>query len=98
LIVWFVPIINRFPRIHKFTLGDRIQNQIYEILEQLILTKYEKGKLARLEQINGNLEILQYQIKLLIDFKLIDGKKFYSPSKLINEIGAELGDWIKQQK
>lgn len=98
LIIWFVPLINKFPRDHKFTLGDRIQNQLYDILEELILAKYEKEKLARLESVNGKLDVLRYQTKLLLDFKLIDGKRFYHASSLINEFGVDLGSWIKQQK
>jgi hypothetical protein len=27
LIMWYVPIINRFPRDHKFTLGERIESR-----------------------------------------------------------------------
>ncbi len=98
LIIWFVPLINKFPRDYKFTLGDGIQNQLYDILEEAILAKYEKGKFVRLENINGKLDVLRYQTKLLLDFKLIDGKRFYYASNLINEIGVELGGWIKQQK
>ena len=97
LIIWFVPLINKFPRDYKFTLGDRIQNQMYEILEELIVAKYEKEKWMRLEKLNAKLDILRYHTKLLLDFKLIDGKRFYYASILINEIGIELGGWIKHQ-
>ncbi|AFZ61274.1 hypothetical protein Anacy_5995 (plasmid) [Anabaena cylindrica PCC 7122] len=31
-IKWYVPIIERLPKIHKFTLGDRIINQLYDLL------------------------------------------------------------------
>ena len=98
LIMWYIPIINRFPRNHKFTLGDRMQNQLYDILEEMILARYEKKKLERLEKINGMLDVLRYQTKLLLDFELINGKRFYHASELINGVGVELGGWIKQQK
>jgi len=32
-IKWYVPIIERLPKTHKFTLGDRIINQLYDLLE-----------------------------------------------------------------
>ena len=98
LIIWFVPLINKLPRDQKFTLGDRIQNQMYDILEGLVLAKYEKEKLGRLEEINAKLDVLRHQTRLLFDFKVIDGKRFCHASSLINEIGVELGGWIKQQK
>ena len=37
LIVWFVPILNRLPRSHKFMLGDKIIERLYKMLEQFIL-------------------------------------------------------------
>jgi hypothetical protein len=98
LIVWFVPIINRFPRDHKFTLGDRLQNRMYDILEELIMARYEKEKASRLERTNAKLDVLRHQTRFLLEFKLIDGRRFYHASELINGVGVELGGWIKQQR
>jgi hypothetical protein len=98
LILWLTPIINRLPRQYKFTLGDRMQSQIYDILEELIYAKFEKNKLNRLEKINVKLDILRFQIKLIYDFKMINGKKYLHISNSINEIGTELGSWINQQQ
>ena len=29
LIIWYVPIINRLPKTHKFQIGDRLVNNLY---------------------------------------------------------------------
>ena len=34
LIRWYVPILNRLPKKHRFNLGDRIINRLYGLLEQ----------------------------------------------------------------
>ncbi len=31
LIQWYVPILSRLPKTHKFTLGDRIISNLYDI-------------------------------------------------------------------
>lgn len=36
LIQWYVPILNRLPRDHKFVLGDRITTGLYDLLDGLI--------------------------------------------------------------
>jgi len=46
LIKWFVPILNRLPRNHKFILGDRIIKGLYDFLEKLIMARYAKKRLA----------------------------------------------------
>jgi hypothetical protein len=33
LIQWYVPVLNRLPRDHKFMLGDRIITGLYDLLE-----------------------------------------------------------------
>jgi hypothetical protein len=76
LVKWYVPIIERFPRVHKFTIGDRVINQLYNILENLIRAKFAKSKLAKLEYINTELAVLRHQNRLLLDFKLIDLKRY----------------------
>ncbi len=65
LIKWYVPILNRLPRNHKFMLGERIINQLYDLLEELIKAKYSRQKLPLLEALNNKLDILRYQTRLL---------------------------------
>lgn len=97
-IKWYVPILNRLPRNHRFLLGDRMISELYEFLEQLIKARFEKDKLSRLENLNSQLAILRYQTRLLLDFEQIEIRRFEYATKRLNEIGVELGGWIKQQK
>ena len=90
LIVWFVPILNRLPRSHKFMLGDRIIERLYKMLDQLVLARYEQDKLKRLEAIDPEIVLLRYQTRLLRKFELIDDGKYEFASKLIDEIGRNL--------
>lgn len=98
LIKWYIPILNRLPRDHKFNLGDRLINNLYDLLEGLIKCKYEQNKLTKLQQLNLSLEVIRYQTRLLYDFNLIALKRYEDISRKINDIGLELGGWIKSQK
>ncbi len=97
-IKWYVPIIERLPKIHKFTLGDRIINRLYDLLEGLITAKFAKNKLHKLEPLNTQLDILRYQTRMLLDFEFISTQRYEYGIKLIDEIGTELGGWIKKQR
>ncbi|MEA5578657.1 diversity-generating retroelement protein Avd [Anabaena sp. UHCC 0451] len=97
-IKWYVPIIERLPKIHKFTLGDRIINQLYDLLEGLIQAKYAKNKLPQLESLNTKLDILRYQTRMMLDFNRMSVERYEYAIKLIDEIGTELGGWIKKQR
>jgi hypothetical protein len=98
LIKWFVPIINRMPRDQKFTLGDRLLNNLYDFLEGLILARYSRERVRRLEALNGKLDVLRHETRLLLDFDIIKPESYRHAAKSINEIGGSLGNWLKQQK
>ncbi len=98
LILWYVPLLGKLPRDHKFLLGDRITQGLYGLLEELILARYSADKLSRLEPLNGSLDVLRYQTRLLRDLSLIDVRKYEIAAKHIDEIGRGLGGWIKQQR
>jgi len=97
-IKWYVPILNRLPKDHKFQLGSRTIERIYELLEGLIEAKYAKSKLAKLESLNISLSVLRHQTRLLQEFDLISLQRFEYANRAMQEIGNELGGWIEQRK
>jgi hypothetical protein len=98
LIKWYVPILNRLPRNHKFVLGDRISTGLYDLLDGLVRARYSSKKLDALKALNSNLDILRYQTRLLLDFNLMDVSRYEYVGRLMIEIGSDLGGWIKTQK
>lgn len=98
LILWYVPHLQKLPRDHRFTLGDRIIKQLYDLLDGLIQARYAASKITQLEMINSQLDVLRYQTRLLRDFQLMDARRYGHVAKLIEAIGKSLGGWLKQQK
>lgn len=97
LVKWYIPILNRLPRHHKFLLGDRIIQHLYDLLEGLIEARFAQDKLARLQPLNIKLDILRHQTRLLLDFQLISNQRYHYVGQQLNVIGSELGGWIRQQ-
>ena len=98
LIKWYIPILNRFPKTFKFQLGDRTTTRLYDFLETLLSVQYKSEKLNDLIQLNQSLVVLRYQARLLLDFEIIDLKRYENIILKLNDIGTDLGGWIKQQK
>ncbi|KOR31882.1 hypothetical protein TI05_10790 [Achromatium sp. WMS3] len=98
LIQWYIPILNRMPLDFKLTLGRRIMDGLYNLLEDLIRAKYttnKQTKLQILQKLNIELEIMRHQTRLLQKFTLLNTKRYEYIAKAYNEIGTELGGWIK---
>ena len=90
--------IIRFPVQQRSGLGARIDAKIFTGLEQLIRAYYAKDKLALLAEINLELEILRYYLRLCKDLKLLSIKQYEYALRLLFDIGQSLGGWIKQQQ
>ena len=98
LIRWFVPLLNRMPREHRFALGERLTSGLYDFLEGLVAARYSSVKLPRLEALAANLDLLQIQIRLLHDFHLIDERRYEHASRLLEGVGRQLTGWIGQRR
>jgi hypothetical protein len=97
LILWLMPILSRLPRDQRFTLGERISNNLYQLLEGLVEAKYIQDKGTILQTLNPKISVLHYQARLLYDLKLISDKRYEYLCRYLVEIGNELGGWLKAQ-
>ena len=64
LILWSANHTGRFPRNHRFVLGERIERSLYDLLEVLLQAKYRRDRRPLLEAANLKPEILRFQIRL----------------------------------
>jgi hypothetical protein len=69
LILWSCNHTSKFPRNHRFVLGERIERNLYTLLETLIRAKYTKQGQRVLEDANLTLEILRFQMRLAKDLQ-----------------------------
>jgi hypothetical protein len=83
LILWYVPHLNRLPRDHKFLLGNRLIEGLYELLEGLIQARYSTEKLARLESLNSLLDVkaLRKSMATGSRFREFTGSRPASPTR-----------------
>jgi hypothetical protein len=71
LILWSCNHTGKFPRNHRFVLGERIERNLYDLLETLIQAKYTKQRQPLLEKANLMLEILRFQVRLAKDLQCV---------------------------
>jgi hypothetical protein len=96
LVKWYVPILNRLPRDHRFTLGERIIQGLYDLLEDLIQARYSANKLERLQTLNIRLDLLRHQTRLLFDFQLMEVKRYEYVGTIIIDQHTAIGGGIGQ--
>ena len=99
LIKYLIPIVNRFPRDFKYTLGDRISNLVLDLLERYVEAYYSGNRQAKMNlliQNNLKLERLRFLIRLAHDYRLFSNQRFGYICAKTDEVGKMNGGWIKQ--
>jgi len=99
LMVWLTNHLDHFPRARRHTLGKRIEDILYDLLEKCIEARFSSDKAIKadcLRQANIKLEQLRCFIRLAYQQKLLSGKQYQFVSVNINDIGIALGGWFKE--
>ena len=93
MLLYIVPVLEKFPRSQKFLLADRIEVKTLDLLELLVQAYYCKReeKVSFLEKANLQLEILRFLIRLSHDSQCLNHQKYGQVSEKINEIGKMVG-------
>jgi hypothetical protein len=100
LLKYAFPLLNRLPRNQKFVYGDRLQNHLSDLLEQLLETVYAPADAKRplLTAVNLRLEKLRFLVRLGFDTGLFDSGVYRELSSRIDEIGRMCGGWLRSLK
>ncbi|OGI95143.1 hypothetical protein A3A03_01830 [Candidatus Nomurabacteria bacterium RIFCSPLOWO2_01_FULL_40_18] len=96
-LVW-ITFYQILPKIHKYTLGQKIDTLFIEIIEAIaiatFLSQEEKHPLVKLAI--RKTDTLKILLMVLWETKSIDNKKYLALSVKIEEIGRMLGGWSGQ--
>jgi len=78
-------------------LGERIERNLYGLLETLIAAKCTKNRQRLLEEANLNLEVLRFQMRLAKDVQCLKVEGYAFAAKSIDEIGRLVGGWLRMR-
>ncbi len=95
LILFSCQHTSKFPRNHRFVLGERIERNLYELLETLIRAKYIRLRQGLLQEANLLLETLRFQMRLAKDLQCLRINSYGFATKAIDEIGKLVGGWLR---
>ena len=81
----------------RYTLWQKCENTAITVLEGLIHTGYlpQDRRATQLNRTSVHVDMLRVYLRLALDIKIINQKKFVVLQEQIDEIGRMLGGWIK---
>jgi hypothetical protein len=92
-----LPMLDGLPRSQKFTLGDRIQNHLSDLLEMLIEAYFLPAGEKRPVLLRANicLEMLRHYYRLAYERGHYNSLWFKDFAERLDEIGRMTGGWLK---
>lgn len=97
-LVWLAPTLEKFPRTHKFTIGDRIEALALDVLEALIEATYTRDRAQHLRKANLGIEKLRFLLRLAADLTMLDRRRYEHAARTLDETGRLIGGWMKSQR
>jgi hypothetical protein len=94
-LAWLVPTIEKFPKSHKFTIGDRIEMIALDVLEALIEATYTRERTQHLRRANLGIEKLRFLLRLAADLRLLDRRRYEHAARTLDDTGRLVGSWMK---
>lgn len=97
LLLWFIPQLDKFPRVRRFTLGEHIEHGLLEVLELLVSASYQRNKEAVLRQANLRLDVVRHLWRVAYELKVMATRQYEHGARLIDDLGRQIGGWLRSQ-
>ena len=97
VLLWLIGHVGKFPRSHRFVLGDRIESRMLAVLEALTLAAFTRDKTSHLRQANANVQVLRLLVRAGKDLGFTSVKQYEFISRELVDLGRQIGGWTKAQ-
>lgn len=96
-LLWLVPQAQKFPRIHRFGVGERVVRLALDLQETLIAAGLSAGEKRRERLVEADIQLakLRQLLRLCKDLELFDIGQYEHAARMLVEIGRLLGGWQK---
>ena len=98
LLQWLLPKSERFPRVYRSTVTQRLMDAALDFQEALLEAQVyrDKIRLRHLRQADAHLNKVRLYLRLAHDWQWLSPGQYEHVSRMVAEIGRLLGGWIRQ--
>jgi len=97
LLQWLLPKAERFPRLYRTTVTQRLMDSTLDLQEAITLAAAHSGSSRQryLKQADACLNNVRIYLRLITDWHWLSLSQYEHVSGLVNETGRMLGAWMK---
>ncbi len=101
LLLYSFKLIKNLAREYKYTIGEKLKNEMMDLLMNVYIANKTKNALTKLEKIENailNIEVVKLLLRLLFDLHEINMKEHVKVSIDIENVRRQLIGWEKVLK
>lgn len=95
LLRWLIPQLDKFPRSRRFTLGERLEAVLLDVLELTVEAAFTHNKRAALHKANLRLEVVKHLWRLALELQTVAFRQYEHGVRLLDDLGRQLGGWLR---
>ena len=84
-----------FPREYKYTLGQKIKDELIELVVLIYRANSAKNKSQHIEQILERVQAIQLLMRLSHDMKILPRRHYAALSEMTENLGKQAQGWLK---
>lgn len=98
LLIWLLPKAEKFPKIYRSTITQRMMDAALNFQEVLYDAQSQGGttRQRHLREADAHLNKLRLYLRLVHHWQWLNDGQYAHASRMITEIGKLLGGWLKQ--
>ena len=98
LLRWLIPLLDKFPRARRFTLGERLEGGLLDVLEELVEAAYGRDKAPALRRANRRLQVVRHLWRLSFELGVVPMRRYEHGARLLEALGAQVGGWLRSRE
>ena len=97
-LLWLLPQVQKFPRVYRFSLAERIQRTAMDFQDLIISAGKSKSEERRawLKKADIALEQVRFWLRFSKELDLFKIGQYEHAARMVAEMGRLLGGWMKQ--
>ena len=95
LLVQLMQVTRDFPRDYKFSLGEKIQNTVIELLISIYKANSAVDKKLYIQEILQKVQFLNIYLRISCDIKILPNAKYCALIQIACSISKQAQGWLK---
>ena len=87
-----------FPREYKFTLGEKLKNEIVELVVHIYRANSAINKKQHIESILERIQAIHLLLRLSSDMKILTRRNYAALSQMSDGLGKQAQGWLKSSE